>query len=445
MTDRLGKIRDHLLTDYNIPIRDPLWGHIYLSPGLKALVERPEFQQLGRIKQLGPSFLVYPGATHSRLNHSLGVFHTAHRMVNHFVRRADTPPFSLEGVKAFLTAALLHDLGHFPYTHSLKELPLREHEELTADYMLHSPLRKIIQDKIGVRPEFCAAIVDETRHSDDSEVHFWRKLLSGPIDPDKLDYLNRDAYFCGVPYGSQDVDYILSVLRPDSEHGVILQQSGLAAIESLLFSKYLMYRAVYWHNSVRIATGMIKKSLHRGLESGEIQPEQLYGLDDDSFYTSFGSREGSNFELIRRVYNRQLHKTVLTVPFDEGNPIHLSLEDLQERAVREDLIRAEMADLLGVAVGENEIILDIPENISFEAKLMVDDGNKLRPYGAGTGVFTPQVVRQFVGSLRSIRLAVAPELRQKMEDQHLNDMLISNIGGLNASNAAFRSEVEYGQ
>ncbi len=430
MKSRITDIREHLLNDYYIPIRDTLWGHIYLSPGLKKLVETAQFQQLARIKQLGPSYLVYPGATHSRLNHSLGVFHTAYRIINSFVSRGSDFTMTIEGVKAFLTAALLHDMGHFPFTHSLKELPLREHEELTAEYILSSPIREIIKRDIGTSPELCAAIVDERRESRESDVLFFRKLLSAPIDPDKLDYLNRDAYFCGVPYGSQDVDYILSVLHPDREHGVVIESGGVAAIESLLFAKYLMYRAVYWHNTVRIATGMIKKSLHRALHNGALLATELYGLDDDSFYTTIGSRRGEEFELIRRVYNRNLHKTVLTIPFDSENPVHSSLEDLEQRAIREDFIRAELADMIGLPVGENDMILDIPENISFEMKMMVADGSELRSYSAVPSVFTPEVVHQFVSSLRKIRLALSPELHEKIAEKSLSQSELVRLGGL---------------
>ncbi|MFQ3620254.1 MAG: HD domain-containing protein, partial [Spirochaetales bacterium] len=123
----------HLDRDYTEPIRDPLWKHIYLSPPLMAIVASSPFQKLYRIKQLGIAHLVYPGATHSRFVHSLGVFHLAKRMIRGIISSEMAPPLTLEGVKAFLAAALLHDIGHFPFTHSLKELPLREHESLTAD------------------------------------------------------------------------------------------------------------------------------------------------------------------------------------------------------------------------------------------------------------------------------------------------------------------------
>ena len=126
----------HLEREYTEPVRDPLWKHIYLSRGLMRVVDSSDFQQLNRIKQLGPSYLVYPGATHTRLNHSLGVFHLAKRILRALVGFDTCIDLSVEGVRAFLCASLLHDVGHFPYAHSLKELPLREHEELTGKIIL---------------------------------------------------------------------------------------------------------------------------------------------------------------------------------------------------------------------------------------------------------------------------------------------------------------------
>ena len=140
--NRKAAILDHLDKDYSEPIRDPLWKHIHLSPGLMELVASGPFQKLSRIKQLGVANLVYPGATHTRFSHSLGVFHLAKRMIRSLLRNEESDLLSLEGVKSFLCAALLHDLGHFPFTHSLKELSLRDHEALTAEIVTSSPISR---------------------------------------------------------------------------------------------------------------------------------------------------------------------------------------------------------------------------------------------------------------------------------------------------------------
>ena len=416
MNRDLSIIRDHLLNDYYLPIRDPLWGHIYLSKPFRKIIQTREFQQLGRIKQLGPSNLVYPGATHSRLSHSLGVFHIALRLIQHFIRRNKDIPITLEGTKAFLAAALLHDLGHFPFTHSLKELPLKSHEQLTGEIILSSSIKNILRKDLEIDPHFCVSIIDETQAIGDEQIMFFRNILSGTVDPDKLDYLNRDAYFCGIPYGFQDVDYILSVLEPHPLYGFVIEQDSLSVIEGLLFSKYLMYRAVYWHRSVRTATGMIKKALYTALKEGKIQSEDLYGLDDESFYLNFGNKQNTALSLIEAVYNRELLSPIITRNFDANNPVHKTLENLSERSKTEDLIRKELEVFLGIRIMDNEIMLDIPENISFEADIMVRDGDKIEKYTNAPSIFTPEVIGQFMRSLRKIRIAVSYSVANKIHN-----------------------------
>ena len=204
-----------LQNGYTDPIRDVLWGHIYLTPELAALTKSGPFMRLSRIFQLGPAYAVYPGATHTRAAHSIGVYHLARRLLLNLANRGAEAWLSPVGAVSFLCAALLHDLGHFPYTHSLKELPLRRHEALTAEIILREPIKSLVA-KAGGDPSLTAAIVDtELPLGNEGELVFYRKLLSGALDPDKLDYLNRDDRYCGVPYGAQDVDFILSRLYPD--------------------------------------------------------------------------------------------------------------------------------------------------------------------------------------------------------------------------------------
>lgn len=397
-------IWSHLETEYTAPIRDPLWGHIYLSPAMLELVNTAEFQQLSRIKQLGPTYLVYPGATHTRLNHSLGVFHLARRILTRLIQHPDAPTVTLDGVKAFLAAALLHDVGHFPYTHSFKSLPLAEHERLTGRIVQTGELTKRITADLRVDPLLVAAIVDETidREGND-EVHLYRNLLSGSLDPDKLDYLNRDAYFCGVPYGLQDIDFAISRIRPNGYDGIGLEESGVSAVENILFSKFLMYRAVYWHRTVRVATAMIKKAVHIGLDEEVIRPEDLYGLDDELFIARFTDHTFPPFRMIEDVGGRRLLKPVATIPFDPTDPRHHLLGDI---AVRRDL-EMELARELGAE--EYEVIIDLPDPISFEAHFPIFEDDTHYEFREKS-VFSPDVVRRFTETLRRIRLMVPRHL-----------------------------------
>lgn len=401
-------LRAYLEEDFTIPVRDPVWRHIYLSPALAAITATSEFQQLTRIRQLGPSYLVYPGATHTRFNHSLGVFYIARRILHKISGDPLCPPISVEAGKAFLCAALLHDLGHFPYTHSLKELPLMEHEQLTARLLLGPGISSLIRNELGTDPELVAQIVDVERPASHELTGLFRNMLSGPLDPDKLDYLTRDAYFCGVPYGTQDIDFILSRIRTAGDKGLALEESGISALEHLLFSKYLMYRSVYWHRGVRIATGMIKKALHLGLAEGVLAPEDLYGLDDDSFYEHISrKRHFEPFHLVDDVHNGQIFALVAQTAFDEGNRAHKALCDLATRSSAEAALRDRIADAAGVEVRPHELIVDIPEAVSFEVHMPVLRGDgQFVDYPQSRTVFTAGVVKDFTRTLRVIRLAV---------------------------------------
>ena len=402
---------EHLDHDYTNPVRDPLWKHIYLSDGLLAVVESVAFQQLSKIKQLGPAYLVYPGATHTRLAHSLGVYHIAYRMIRTLLPHEECPETGRELVAAYLCAALLHDLGHFPFTHSLKELPLEEHEALAGKMIREGELSVIIREKVGVDPWIVAAIIDEAITKDVSpEIRFFRTLLSGALDPDKLDYLNRDAYFCGVPYGVQDIDYALSRIRPNGTAGIALEQTGISAVENVLFSKYLMYRAVYWHRNVRVATAMIKDGLYAALSDGLIRSNELYGLNDESFYNSFAARSEPPFELIRRVHNRQLFVPVCDLQYEENRRSHAALADLSHRRELAQTLVQELSRETGTTVDPLHVILDIPEAVGFEVQFPVITRDAVLDYPDAGTVFTPHVISDFIRTLRRIRLILEPEL-----------------------------------
>ena len=389
-------ILKHINDDFTEPVRDPLWKNIFLSPGIKKLVSLSPFQHLAGIKQLGPAYHVYPGATHTRLNHSLGVFHLSRRIILRLLNHPDCPELTDAGVKSFLCASLLHDLGHFPYAHSLKELPLKDHEVLTGEMILEDPLRSCLENDVGASADFTAAIVNfKMDPGGNSELIFFRNILSGVLDPDKLDYLNRDAFFCGVPYGVQDTDFALSKIVPFRE-GIGIDPQGTTAVENVLFSKYLMYRTVYWHKTVRIATAMIKKAVITGLQNGLIKDTDLYGIDDNEFFSRYTESFHPVMKLIDMVNRRQLYKCAAELPFNPGNPLHRSLTALDARLNFENSSAAD--------IGCSDLIIDIPEPISFEVNLPVISDGIAVPYIESESVFSAPVVEGFNRTLRKIRV-----------------------------------------
>ena len=217
-----------------------------------------------KIKQLGPTHLVYPGATHTRLAHSLGVYHIAYRMIRALLIYDESPAIDGELVSAYLAAALLHDLGHFPFTHSLKELPLADHEALAAEIVREGDLARRIREDLRTDPDLVARIIDESLDDAGSDprcgsfagccrAHSIRTSsttstatrISAACPTGRRTSISRSAGCARTPDGSR------------STFG------NISAVENILFSKYLMYRAVYWHRNVRVATAMIKEGLYR--------------------------------------------------------------------------------------------------------------------------------------------------------------------------------------
>ena len=290
------------------------------------------------------------------------------------------------------------------------------HESLTAEWALTSKVAQTIRERVGTDPERGGG--DRRRATagarGQASAALFRAMLSGVVDPDKLDYLNRDdAYFCGVPYGVQDTDYLLGELRLHAG-GVAVSAAGLPAVESILFARYLMYRTVYWHKTMRVATAMIKKAVLTGLAQGHLQCAELYGLDDEGFRRLLEGRR-SAFSLARRTFRGELLRVACQVPFDPALPAHRALQPPAARAPVEARLAADLSRACGLAVAADDVILDLPEPISFDVDLEVVDSVDTRraapPEARGARarmesatVFNSSVVGVFRHRLRAISL-----------------------------------------
>jgi HD superfamily phosphohydrolase len=400
-------IEASLNEDYTRPIRDILWGHIYMTEKMAELTASPPFIRLCRIFQLGPVYLTYPGATHTRASHSIGVYHLGRRLLQNLAERGASEWLSPEGVKSFLTACLLHDLGHFPYTHSLKELSLSSHEALTGAIILKEPMKTLV-GAAGADPAFTAAIIDKEMDGRGDELLFYRKLLSGALDPDKLDYLNRDARYCGVPYGAQDVDFILSRLHPSKERGADIDSRLIPNVEAVLFSKYLMYRTVYWHHQVRAATAMVKKALINCLKSGQILGEELYNLDDTSLFSLLGEKSGG--QLAESVREGRIFTTAAEISYEQVDLA--AMRDIDSRAKAEERLAARLRED-GLDIKGEDIIIDIPEPVSFETGLYIKDEE--RSFSGSSSAFKPETVNSFIQTLYTIRIFINQKYKENLK------------------------------
>ncbi|GMO60103.1 MAG: HD domain-containing protein [Termitinemataceae bacterium] len=411
------RIEDALHSGFSQPIRDAIWGHIYLTPELKAITRSAPFARMHRILQLGPAEIVYPGASHTRAAHSIGVYYITRRLLNKLMVRGAGEYVTFTGVRSMLCAALLHDVGHFPYAHSLNELPLSRHETLSAQ-IIKSPAMKALIEAAGGDADMTAAIVDfEEAQGINEEVCFYRKLISGCLDPDKLDYLNRDARYCGIPYGNQDIDFTLSMLRPHKERGVDIESPGIASVESVLFAKYLMYRSVYWHHSVRSADAMIKKAIYCGINDKIIEPKELYQLDDMELFALFRERSLKTpiFELGNMVRSGNIYKKV--AEFNYKDVENHGLSDIKTRTNMENDLALKYSKITGKKIDGNQIIIDVPDSISFETKLFVRGPNCF--FDESSSVFKKSTVKSFADTLRMVRVFASPQIAGLLHDVEL--------------------------
>jgi HD superfamily phosphohydrolase len=231
------------------------------------LINTPEMQRLRRIKQMGLTETVFPGATHSRFAHSLGVLHVARLFLEQF-ERACGRPLPEEQRTFILCAALLHDVGHGPFSHVFELVTGQWHESFTRAIIhndqteVHRRLRAFDRSM----PQRLARFFDE----DDGEEQragvppYLTQVVSGQLDADRCDYLLRDSHATGTNYGLFDLPWLLAQLRPDpSGRRFYLTRKGLSAAETYLFARYHMYRTVYFHKTSRSAEVMLKLLFRR--------------------------------------------------------------------------------------------------------------------------------------------------------------------------------------
>jgi HD superfamily phosphohydrolase len=293
-------------------IRDPLWNNIRLDALAFELIDTPAFQRLRYVRQLGLAFLVYPGATHSRFEHALGTYHLACRALSMF-EELDTFASIDRGERQVVrAAALLHDIGHYPFSHALEEIGALHHEEVAHSLICDGEVATVLRRALGAdAPERIVSLIRGTSRSP------LQGLISGSIDLDKLDYLRRDTLMCGVTYGEIDSDRLLNALTlvRDPETGVLtvgMAEKGLSALESLLFAKYQMYRNVYWHHAVRGATAMYKRLVADALDAGALDATTLAGFTDEGLLRELEQRRPS--PLLRGIRERRLHKRAFECP-----------------------------------------------------------------------------------------------------------------------------------
>ena len=387
-------------------IRDPLWNNIRVDALGLQLVDTPVFQRLRYVRQLGLAYLVYPGATHTRFEHALGAYHLARLTLNQLDERGELGGVSREERAIVQAAALLHDVGHYPFSHALEEIGALHHELVATPLIEHGPVADALCRTLG--PSAPGQVLELIRGISESSL---QGLVSGSLDLDKIEYLKRDALMCGVPYGEIDVDRLLNSLvlvdEPATGRRVVgVLEKGLSALESLLFAKYQMYRNVYWHHAVRSATAMYKRLVDDALARGDIDAAGLSAFDDEGLLHRLAAR--GTPPLLSALRERRLYKRVLECPAAElsGESLEWIADDRALTIATED----RLGDALGFEPGE--LLLDFPaktQMLGLDLPVVRRSGDVRRLTAAGLegAINLPVLSEQLYQSARWLRVFAA--------------------------------------
>jgi len=395
-------------------IRDPLWDNIRLDrPALLAL-DTAAVQRLRYVRQVGHAFLVYPGATHTRFEHALGAYHLTRRALASLEERGELEQVPEDDRLAVRLAALLHDIGHYPFSHALEEAGFPSHEGLGVAKLGEGELGERLREFGG--PGFAAALGSLITGVSASPL---QGLISGSLDLDKIDYLSRDARMCGVPYGTVDVDRLLATLTlvetSPGRFEVGVLEKGVSALESLLFAKYQMYRNVYWHHAVRSATCMFKRAVRGAVARGSITVAAIAEATDDGLMEQLITRDRN--ALAAAIRARRLHKRALDLPASDvpagAEPWIVDDPDLLER------VENALAREVGLSPGD--LLLDFPARSSMlgvDLPLRTRGGTVERLTDAGRAgqLGLPRVADELYRSARRLRVFVAEPVRGSLRD-----------------------------
>jgi HD superfamily phosphohydrolase len=355
-------------------VRDALYDQIELGPAEQAVISTPEFLRLDGIQQLGFVSRIWPGARHSRFEHSLGVLHLTRLAIDHLERAFADAWFTPEDARTTLAAALLHDIGHYPFSHAIEELgpPVLSHEEIGRRIVAQGTVAAVLEQRWDVSPQAVAAMI----HGEESELtsgqRLLRGLLSGTLDMDKLDYLPRDAHGCSVPYGGVDASRLvaaLTVVEPPGGMGlprIGIGDKGISPLHSLINARQAMFDNVYWHHTNRACMVMLLRAVQDAMVMDRITPESLTNLDDASLLAFMRSpaMPSSTRHLSTALALRHIHKRAVEISAGAfelyarlGN---LYFDASARRRVELDLAAA-LGKLLHEAVPDTAILIDIPK------------------------------------------------------------------------------------
>lgn len=326
------------------PIRDPIHGYIEIAPYIEKLLDTKIVQRLRNVKQLGWTNLVYPGANHTRFEHSLGTYYLASRLANELL---------VDERKEIEIAALLHDIGHGPYSHDseeiIEEYTRRKHDDIL--FLLEKEEIASLLEEEGIKPSTIAKHVQgKTRIG---------QIITGAFDVDRMDYLIRDSYYTGVAYGIVDYEHLLRNIR-FYDNNIVLYYRGLKSAESLLMSRFLMYPSVYDHHVGRIAGSMFAHGLDAAISNSDTTAFDIQLMDDYELNVRMKSMNKYSADMINRLNARNLFKRAVYVGFDSLDKNIIKYTKIHRE------IENEIARMAGVDSGY--VLVDIPRIPEFRER-----------------------------------------------------------------------------
>jgi HD superfamily phosphohydrolase len=402
-------------------VRIPPEVDVPLTPRVRALIDTAEFRRLARISQLGLVSLVYPAANHTRQEHSLGVY----RLALLYLRRlAGDERFAtaIEPADAelFVVAALLHDLGHWPFCHPIEDIHLAsvpQHELFANSFLLEGEMADALRSEWNIQPRDVVALLSGKPR--DRRQRILRSMLSGPIDVDKMDYLSRDSLHAGVPYGRNfdQARLIGSLCLSESGEAIAISEKGKTAAEMMVFARYVMFSEVYWHHAVRAATAMLQRAfflLHTSLDLDGLfrQTEQPF---IDALVEAGGEGPGGDlldglFGPTRRLYKRLAQFSLFQEPMLYQR---LARQPYPWLAALAEQLATLFSSTLSRVVAPHEVLIDAPpieREVEFDIDVYFTKENRFRRLGEVSPVVRTLAREQFDDYVKRVRLFVHPRL-----------------------------------
>ena len=409
-------------------VRIPVEQDVPFTPRVRALVDTPEFQRLRQITQLGLVSRVYPGATHTRFEHALGVFHNALRYVWQLGR---DPRFcetvDRHTVEVLMASALLHDLGHWPFCHPIEDLKLPglpPHEAFAAEFLSEgSPLAVVLQRDWDIQPDEVLDVL--VARTDTPAMRLVRSILSGPIDIDKMDYLGRDSLHCGVPYGRHfDRNRLMtSLVTNETGDGLAISTKGRTAAELMVFARYVMFSEVYWHHAVRSATSMFARAFFHLHE--ELDLETFFRKSETETIDELRRRGGDGpcGDLLEGVFgtHRALYKRVAEFSFTEAPELYqrLARKPYDWLVAFGEVLAEEAGKVLGTSIEPTQLLVDAPpphREVEFDVEIYSAKTDSYRSLRDASPVIDALARTQFDEYVKRVRLFAHPSLARSLTD-----------------------------